>query len=196
MPAKLVALACASCSLATPPTLQPSTSTTSVVLTQSCSQRRSIEAVLIRPAIPGDLPSIRALERQADMAAHWAEREYDALFAADAPLRLALVAVNESDAAHIHGFVIARCTPDDWEIENVVVAREAQQLGVGTKLIRELLRRAHAAGVTSVLLEVRESNLAARQLYERLGFSSEGRRRNYYHEPGEDALLLRISVAV
>jgi len=152
--------------------------------------------VLIRSAIPDDIPTIRALEQQAESAAHWAEREYDALFAPDAPARIALLAVEEADIGQVRGFVIARCALDDWEIENVVVAREAQQLGVGTKLIRELLRRAHAAGVTSVLLEVRESNLAARQLYERLGFSSEGRRRNYYHEPGEDALLLRISVAV
>jgi len=152
--------------------------------------------VLVRSAIPDDIPTIRALEQQAESAAHWAEREYDALFAPDAPTRIALIAVDEADIGHVRGFVIARCALDDWEIENVVVVREAQQLGVGTKLIRELLRRAHAAGVISVLLEVRESNLAARKLYERLGFSSEGRRRNYYHEPMEDALLLRISVAV
>jgi len=46
-----------------------------------------------------------------------------------------------------------------------------------------------------VLLEVRESNLAARKLYEKLGFSEEGRRSNYYHEPREDAMLLRTSIA-
>jgi len=152
--------------------------------------------VLIRPATPDDVPSIRALERQAESAAHWAEREYDALFAPDAPTRIALIAMDEADIGQVRGFVIARCALDYWEIENVVVAREAQRLGIGTKLIRELLRRAHAAGATSVLLEVRESNLAARKLYEKFGFSEEGRRSNYYHEPREDALLLRISVAV
>ena len=152
--------------------------------------------VLIRPATPDDVPSIRALERQAESAAHWAEREYDALFAPDAPTRIALIAMDEADIGQVRGFVIARCALDYWEIENVVVAREAQRLGIGTKLIRELLRRAHAAGATSVLLEVRESNLAARKLYEKLGFSKEGRRSDYYHEPREDALLLRISIAV
>lgn len=148
--------------------------------------------MLIRPAIPEDLPSIRALERQADTAAHWAEREYDALFAPDAPARIALVAVNQSVAAHIDGFVIARCAADDWEIENVVVAREQQRFGIGTKLIQDVLLRAQASGATSVLLEVRESNLAARRLYERLGFSEKGRRNNYYRDPQEDALLLQI----
>jgi len=152
--------------------------------------------VLIRPATPDDVPSIRVLEQQTESAAHWAEREYDALFAPDAPTRIALVALNESDITRLHGFAIARCAPDEWEIENVVVAHEHQRLGIGMKLIRELLARAHAGGATSVLLEVRESNLVARRLYEKLGFSEVGRRSNYYHGPTEDALLLRISIAV
>jgi len=152
--------------------------------------------VLIRAAIPDDLPSISALERQIDTAAHWAEREYDALFAPDAPARVALVAVNESDAAQIHGFVIARCTADNWEIENVVVAHERQRRGIGINLIRELLLRVQVTGATSVLLEVRESNLAARRLYEKLGFIEKGRRNNYYRDPQEDALLLQIFLAL
>jgi ribosomal-protein-alanine N-acetyltransferase len=76
----------------------------------------------------------------------------------------------------------------------VVVAREERNRGVGIKIIRELLLRAQSAGATSVLLEVRESNLAARRLYEKLGFSQQGRRSNYYHQPEEDALLLCFSI--
>jgi [ribosomal protein S18]-alanine N-acetyltransferase len=152
--------------------------------------------VRIRAATPDDVPAIRALERRADTAAHWAEREYDALFAADAPVRIALVAVDESNTAQVTGFVIARCAPDDWEIENVVVDRERQRRGIATKLIQELVQQAHTSGATSVLLEVRESNLAARGLYEKLGFSERGRRSNYYRDPPEDALLLQISLAI
>ncbi len=151
--------------------------------------------MLIRPAIPDDIPSIRALEQQAKTAAHWAEREYDALFAAEAPVRIALVAMNESDTAQIRGFVIARCALGEWEIENVVVADADRRLGIGTRLIRDLLHRAETAHATSVLLEVRESNAAARRLYEKLGFSEQARRSNYYRDPPEDALLLQISVA-
>jgi len=149
--------------------------------------------VLIRPSTPNDLSSMHAMEERSGTAAHWTEREYDALFVQDAPARIALLAVSESDAAQLYGFVIVRCAVGDWEIENLVVAPEHQRLGVGTKLIRELLYRAQGAA-TSVLLEVRESNLAARRLYEKLGFSEQGRRGNYYREPTEDALLLRISV--
>jgi ribosomal-protein-alanine N-acetyltransferase len=147
--------------------------------------------VLIRRAIPADVPAIRGLEQQAETAAHWAEREYDALFSIDAPPRIALIAVEEGE---VLGFVIARCATCEWEIENVVVAREKRERGIGIQLIREVLLSARTAGATSVLLEVRESNVAARGLYEKLGFSQQGRRSNYYREPDEDALLLFFSV--
>jgi len=150
--------------------------------------------VLIRPAIPDDIPSMRALEQQAETAAHWEAREYEALFAADAPARIALAAVEDVDATKLHGFVIARCASNEWEIENLVVARDCQRLGTGSRLIRELLVRANIAGATSVLLEVRESNLAACRLYEKLGFSKQAKRRNYYRDPAEDALVLKISL--
>jgi len=172
-------------------------STTFAGRTPRSSRHRSIEAVLIRAATPDDLPSIGVLERQTESAAHWAEREYAALFAKDAPARIVLVALDdESKDAQVCGFVIARYALDDWEIENVVVARARQRLGVGTKLVRELVLRARNQGATSVLLEVRESNLAARRLYEKLGFREQGRRNDYYNLPTEDALVLRISVAV
>ena len=146
--------------------------------------------MLIRPATPADVPAIRALEQQTATAAHWSEREYSVLFAPEAPARIALVAAQEAD---LLGFAIARCGPDEWEIENVVVSAEHRRRGIGRRLVREILRAARAAAVPSVLLEVRESNIAARQLYEQLGFTEVGRRSHYYREPQEDALLLRFS---
>ena len=150
--------------------------------------------MIIRSATPDDVPAIRALEQETDTAAHWAEREYDALFATEAPLRVALVGTSEADRNHLIGFVIARCAAAEWEIENVVVAPEKRRRAVGIKIIRELLVRAQSAGVTSVLLEVRESNTAARRLYEKLGFSRQGRRSKYYRNPEEDALLLTFNI--
>ena len=152
--------------------------------------------MLIRKATLDDVPPIRDLEQQAETAAHWAEREYDALFSPEAPRRIALIAANEADASHLHGFVIARCGIDEWEIENVVVAEQQRRRGLGAGLVRRLLEQASEQGVTSVLLEVRQSNTAARRLYEKLGFSEVGRRTGYYREPVEDALVLKISVAV
>ena len=150
--------------------------------------------MLIRSATPEDVPQMRALEQQADTAAHWAAREYDALFATDAPARMTLVAVSESDPKEIRGFLVARCAGGDWEIENVVVTRQHREQGVATKLVQTVLLQASRANATSVLLEVRESNLPARRLYEKLGFSQQGRRSNYYRGPLEDGLLLQISI--
>ncbi len=99
---------------------------------------------------------------------------------------------NDEDA---HAFLIARCELDEWEIENVVVAANQRRRGIASQLIAELMRLAGQARATSVLLEVRESNLAARRLYEKLGFTQFARRPQYYRNPPEDALLLKILVS-
>ena len=153
------------------------------------SPRRQSEHVLIRPAKPDDLPMVRSLEQLSPEAAHWSTREYHALFAPGAPARIALVVVDEI-TNQIQGFVIALCAGDEWEIENIVIAPGQRQKGLATGLIGELLGRARAAGATSVLLEVRESNTAALRLYEKMRFRRLGLRRNYYQWPTEDALLL------
>lgn len=149
--------------------------------------------VFIRPAIFADIPALQALAEQFATAAHWSRREYAALFAAEAPPRIALVA-NEDEA--ICGFVIARCALDEWEIENVVVSPKHRRRGLGSELVRQILQAARQAGAGAILLEVRESNRAARQMYDRLGFVEAGRRPGYYREPTEDALLLRFSADI
>lgn len=151
--------------------------------------------MLIRKATPEDVAIIRKLEHETETAAHWAEREYDALFAAGAPRRVALLAAEEADA-EIVGFVIARCAADEWEIENVVVAPEQRRRDVGSALVREAVQEARRSGAVSVLLEVRESNADARRLYEKIGFSQVGRRPDYYRNPPEAALLLKISISI
>ena len=151
---------------------------------------RVLLTVLVRPATAADLPAIRALEQSAETAAHWSPRDYDTLFAPDSPKRLALV-VEQAD--QLCAFVIAGCGPDDWEIENLVVDPKYRHQGIATQLIRQIVQRAQAVHATSVLLEVRESNLAARQLYTKAGFTEAGRRPGYYRDPSEDALLLKFS---
>jgi ribosomal-protein-alanine N-acetyltransferase len=163
------------------------------------------KAVLIRRATAADLPAIRALERQNATAAHWSAADYEALFAPDAIARTVLVALPEEperpelsndNASLLRGFLVARCTLGEWEVENLVVGEKWRRGGLGMALVRRLLQQVAAAGAASVLLEVRESNLAARQLYASAGFNVVGRRPGYYHGPEEDALLLIFSIAV
>ena len=146
--------------------------------------------MLIRLAAPGDIPQIMNLAQQSQTAAHWSVREYDALFASDAPKRVALVAWSETQPDAVAGFVIVRCGDEEWEIENVVVDEGTRRQGIGGRLVQEILHSARRRTVASVLLEVRESNTGACALYKKLGFTEQGRRPKYYNDPVEDALLL------
>jgi len=105
-----------------------------------------------------------------------------------------LVAENDHNDVEVVGFLIARCLASECEIENIVVDDRHKHRGIGTALVRRLLSEAEAAGATSIILEVRESNLPARRLYESIGFTSEGRRKSYYPDPIEDAILYRRSL--
>jgi [ribosomal protein S18]-alanine N-acetyltransferase len=148
--------------------------------------------VRLRRATPADIPHMRQLEQFSKTAAHWSASQYDALFDPDAQARVALVAAEESADAPIRGFLIARCLADEWEIENIIVDQPYRQCGVGSSLVRELLAEARTANAISVILEVRESNRAALRLYENIGFKLEGRRKDYYRDSAEDALLYRF----
>jgi ribosomal-protein-alanine N-acetyltransferase len=149
----------------------------------------------MRRATSADIPHMRELEQSSASAAHWSAAQYDALFAADAQARVALIAAEEPADAAMRGFLIARCLPGEWEIENLIVEERHRQRGVGSCLVQELLAEARTAGARSVILEVRESNCAALRLYENIGFKQEGRRKDYYQDPAEDALLYRIKIA-
>ena len=148
--------------------------------------------ITIRPATPSDILAIMRLEQSSYSAAHWSEQQYESLVVSnDSGIsRLALVAEREEHSA-ILGFLIAQHVGPEWELENLVVARETQGKGVGTRLLNELLVRARQANSDAVFLEVRESNAPARKLYQELGFVEAGRRKSYYSNPLEDAILYR-----
>ena len=87
------------------------------------------------------------------------------------------------------GFLIALHAGPEWELENIVVAEEFRGKGVGKQLMHKLFTQAQEANSNLVFLEVRESNTAARRFYEKLGFRETGRRKSYYSNPYEDAIL-------
>ena len=73
---------------------------------------------------------------------------------------------------------------------NVAVVPRARRRGVGTGLLNYLMMEGDREGVTAYTLEVRVSNEAAIRMYEKLGFSSEGIRPNFYEKPTEDAMIM------
>jgi [ribosomal protein S18]-alanine N-acetyltransferase len=141
--------------------------------------------VAIRSAVLEDLPAILAIERRAPSAAHWTSDQYGKLVSGG------FVQVAE-EAGQLCGFVCANAVAGEWEIENVVVAAKLLRRGIADGLLSDLIERARSNAVTAILLEVRDSNRPARQLYEKHGFCEEGRRRGYYSEPAEDAILYAL----
>jgi len=79
---------------------------------------------------------------------------------------------------------------DELHINTIAVDAGLRRQGLATTLMMHILREAAATGATRTYLEVRRSNLPAQALYQRLGFTVAGVRRNYYTSPDEDALVL------
>ena len=100
-------------------------------------------------------------------------------------LALWLVAVEDGVVA---GYVGSQTVLQEADMMNIAVGDGFRRRGIAKRLVEELIRRLDAYQLT---LEVRASNAPAIALYESLGFTQVGLRKNYYHKPKEDALILR-----
>jgi ribosomal-protein-alanine N-acetyltransferase len=137
-------------------------------------------------ATAGDLPAVEALQRRAFTNPWGAEAIKWELENTDVA-RLYVM----HDAADA---VVAYCACwkvfDELHINSLAVDESLRRQGLARQLLRHVILDAHASGARSATLEVRQSNHAARLLYEGLGFHVEGVRRDYYQDPREDALIL------
>jgi ribosomal protein S18 acetylase RimI-like enzyme len=134
--------------------------------------------VHLRPARAGDLDQISAIQAMASEASQWQPQDYLAF-----DCRVALL------DGSIAGFVVSRQVADkEREILNVAVHSDFRRLGIATQLLRDEMANHPGAH----FLEVRESNIAARRLYEGLGFQVVGARPGYYENPNETGIVMRI----
>ena len=99
--------------------------------------------------------------------------------------------VAEGEDGTVLGYGEVRAILDEGTLEKIAVAPQFRRQGVAEEILKSYLRlgQAHLAFLT---LEVRESNIPAIRLYEKLGFREVGRRKNYYREEHEDALLMTV----
>ena len=100
-------------------------------------------------------------------------------------LALWLVAL---DGETVVGYVGSQTVLQEADMMNIAVADSHRRRGIARALVEELIRQLDAYQLT---LEVRASNAGAIALYDSLGFTQVGLRKNYYHKPKEDALILR-----
>jgi ribosomal-protein-alanine N-acetyltransferase len=136
------------------------------------------ERIVIRPASRDDLPDLVSIQGASLDAAHWEPGSY---LAYDCQ-----VAVVEGTVA---GFLVSRRTaPDEHEILNMAVGPSYRRRGVARGLLEHVL----GASAGAWFLEVRESNIAALNLYKQFGFRETGRRGAYYENPCEAAIVMRV----
>jgi len=98
-----------------------------------------------------------------------------------------------ADSAKLVAYLSFYHNPDELEILNLAVAPPWRGHGYGRQLLRLVLRIAAKMDIRRAVLEVRSGNQPALALYTGQGFVQVGLRRGYYHEQGEDALLLALS---
>ena len=104
--------------------------------------------------------------------------------------KLALWLVAEEEG-RVSGYIGSQTCGDESDVMNVAVHPDFRRRGIAEALVNRLVEELKAIDSHSLTLEVRASNVPAISLYEKLGFSEVGRRKNYYRNPREDALIMR-----
>ena len=129
-----------------------------------------------RAATAADLPVLAAIQSASSEASQWDPASY-----------LDYQCVVAEQDGRIVGFVVSRATaPDEHEILNLAIEPDYRRRGIARALLRERIKSG------AWFLEVRESNLPAIRLYESLGFRPVGHRNNYYFDPREPAIVMKI----
>ena len=132
-----------------------------------------------------DAPAIAQLEI-ACFSDPWSEKSIAS--EVENPLSYWLVA---DDNGTIAGYIGSQSVLDGADMMNLAVAPAYRRKGIAQALVNALVEHLQSNGIIALLLEVRVSNEPAIALYEKMGFEQVGRRPKYYHNPREDALILR-----
>lgn len=148
-------------------------------------------ALEIRRLAYADLPQVISIERRA-FPTPWSLAMF--VLELSKPGGVCLAAVRDAGTAdEVRGRIAAYaiCSRYDrvWHLMNVAVDPDHRREGLARALLTELLHRI-GGDEARITLEVRPSNAAALALYEAFGFKAAGRRRRYYQDNGEDALIL------
>jgi ribosomal-protein-alanine N-acetyltransferase len=142
----------------------------------------------IRPLSYSDLPQVISIERRVFPTA-WSLAMF--VLELSKPSGICLAAVLRG---RIAGYMICSRYDTVWHLMNIAVDDRLRRQGIATALLDRLFEEADQPG-EQYTLEVRPSNREAIALYERFGFRSAGRRRGYYHDNKEDAVIMWRTVA-
>lgn len=155
-------------------------------------------AVRIREMNEEDLPGALEVEK-ACFSEPWSEKVYRATLLLDYTSYYVAEITEEGlspvfekagfSGSRIVGTIGLKNIAGEGEVTNVAVLPSWWGLGIAGRLMERLLSEAYGSGIDTFTLEVRAGNVPAIRLYESFGFQAEGRRRDFYDRPREDALI-------
>ena len=154
----------------------------------SCGFFVSGQRVSFRSMVPADLDEVMAIERTS-FRHPWSSNFFlEELQVACA--RSVLAQLNDK----IVGYVLFWLLPETVDIHNIAVHTGFRRQRIGQALLRQVFEQARSRHLSRVTLEVRISNIAAQKLYESVGFVSQGLRKGYYSDDGEDAMIMALEL--
>ena len=138
----------------------------------------------IRRAIPDDAPGIAKIESEI-FPDPWSERDIFGYICSEGGMCYTAL----SDGKVI-AYIIGRVIPPEGEIYRIATKKEYRRRGIAYRLLDYAAKTERGHGLECLFLEVRESNVPARNLYHSYGFKEMGIRKNYYREPTENAVVM------
>jgi [ribosomal protein S18]-alanine N-acetyltransferase len=139
--------------------------------------------------VPADLDEVMAIERTSfryPWSSNFFLEELQVVCA-----RSIMAQVNDK----IVGYVLFWLLPEEIDIHNIAVHTDFRRQRVGQTLLQQVVEQARSRNSARVTLEVRVSNIAAQKLYDSVGFVSQGLRKGYYSNDGEDAVIMVLELA-
>jgi len=143
--------------------------------------------LMIRKMALDDVPAVAALD-QMSFSLPWPERSFRYELTDNPASRCWVV---EGDG-RIVGMIVTWLFVDEAHIATLATHPDFRRRGIARKLLTHALRALMNEGAASSFLEVRESNLAAQEMYRGFGFEVIGRRKRYYKDNDEDAILMAL----
>lgn len=138
----------------------------------------------IRRSRPADSPEIATLESEI-FSDPWSEGDVSSYIC-----RETAMCFTATDESGVVGYIIGTKIPPEGEIYRIAVRSDKRQRGIGYRLLSYALKTELGEGVETVFLEVRSRNIPAIALYKAYGFSECGKRKNYYQNPCDDAVVM------
>ncbi len=138
--------------------------------------------VTMRDMSMGDIDAVLEIEK-VSFVAPWTRGMFEETLAS--PVGMSLVAEEE-------GRIVGYLAASEIHVMNIAVKQDRRGLGLASWMMSRVMDLGRRNSMETCFLEVRESNVPARGLYEKLGFRQIGRRKGYYRETGEDAIVMEL----